>query len=79
MDALLAALGNLITGLGNLIPAIGATNTHLANLTAPNQPAATPSLKKAGKEVKEKMIIASPSSSLTPWLSSLNRLYLGQG
>ena len=44
MDTLIAAIGSLVTGLANLIPAIGTTNQHLANITAPNPPT-TPSYK----------------------------------
>ena len=44
MDTLIAAIGNLVTGLTNLIPLMGTTNQHLANITAP-QPPTTPSHK----------------------------------
>lgn len=36
MDTLIAAIGELVTGLGNLLLAMNTTNQHLTNITQPN-------------------------------------------
>ena len=38
MDAITAAIGNLVTAIGALLPAMTTTNTHLGNLTVPQPP-----------------------------------------